>query len=1178
MVELLTTARYAVVGGANVYFGTREINVEYTAEDDASATSLSRNPLMHMWYLGVEEQFYALYPWLFATAHVLGSQFATYSVLGSTLAMSFMCALGVDSHSGPGFFLLQYRGWEVLVGVVTCHVLVVSRRFVNARLWPQLTFVGLVSLGLWLFYFPEHSRKATLCALAGTVAFFISGHGHDWQTIHTLPLNELHPRDVPLLNYLYGLRPCAYFGRLSYALYLWHFPVQVLCADYKEDIQRATGLWTEAEAFLAQLALLIALSALTHHLVENPFRWWKPTRWYLPALCVLLLATALEVWLGLLSGRMQDGAVANLIRPHSNALPPLLSKAELAVLLFAAIAPALYFSASPLLQIRPRDLLLLLVGAAGALLVDQCAISRKPVGTNVLTALGDVPPVANVRAAPVPPRQTAFSAGQNWTKWSGGAPSFANTGCACRAATPTNTNRPPDAGSDPDLPACFDLDRWAATPMERYEEERKHTQKWPCYGANTDTALRDHSADNNWIDCRVSVRAGKSQRTAFVFGSSVSYRLRWAVAHALGDKFSLFGISQDAFGSHGLLQLLLLVNDTHVNNRPRIHFGMHYPLKSSLSSQWSKNINQLAFIRRIGEILDKHLGKGDIIFIDWRAPIPTDSSCTKKQECERYEGADFFCCGSPAGAPQRRGLARLGSIASARGARLVVTTGMPRRAEPKQQNRLRQREEMLREFAAEHPDVLYWPIDQPFCKSEAQCGRGRLLIPGTNLTVYPDRGSQSIEREYRVLNNVDEQHMTKHAAAFAAPFLCSLLKRNSLLPSPTRTELVKELRHERLRVNMQKMRDDGADDYRCRIFKPPARGSAITAIEHIFEPPAHRDMIHHNFLRYCTRCPAAMATMQAGESFSCQPTWMAVNMPECMTMVLGLGMDQGRTALPRLHGKQLAIQLPDDAHCLLLEIHYKAPPLEEPRLKGKQLLRQADAVWDSSGMRLTFQRPASGDAFQFVQFIELGPRTGHMLTVPPGLPNQKVTNACPGTCLQAAKVPEIHIMGVQQHAHSAATTMFSEVGNLNSSTSAVFAAVTDYQKYRLQERVIWLPEPIRFSPDDVIKVTCVYNTTGRTTKTSLGATLRDEMCFMYAWISPPVRNFNQCWHVDPNQIQGLNGQSKPGKRGCYAQCGLHGSPEFKLPRGSSSWSSQDVDARVMAALGDRWPGAPVCED
>ena len=153
-----------------------------------------------------------------------------------------------------------------------------------------------------------------------------------------------------------------------------------------------------------------------------------------------------------------------------------------------------------------------------------------------------------------------------------------------------------------------------------------------------------------------------------------------------------------------------------------------------------------------------------------------------------------------------------------------------------------------------------------------------------------------------------------------------------------------------------------------------------------------------------------------------------------------------------------------------------------------------------------------------------------------------------------------------------------DTGNLNSSTSAVFAAVTDYQKYRLQERVIWLPEPIRFSPDDVIKVTCVYNTTGRTTKTSLGATLRDEMCFMYAWISPPVRNFNQCWHVDPNQIQGLNGQSKPGKRGCYAQCGLHGSPEFKLPRGSSSWSSQDVDARVMAALGDRWPGAPVCED
>ena len=60
--------------------------MEYVDQDESAETSLSRNPLMHMWYLGVEEQFYALYPWIFGAAHALDSELAKSRVLGAALA------------------------------------------------------------------------------------------------------------------------------------------------------------------------------------------------------------------------------------------------------------------------------------------------------------------------------------------------------------------------------------------------------------------------------------------------------------------------------------------------------------------------------------------------------------------------------------------------------------------------------------------------------------------------------------------------------------------------------------------------------------------------------------------------------------------------------------------------------------------------------------------------------------------------------------------------------------------------------------------------------------------------------------------------------------------------------------------------------------------------------------
>jgi peptidoglycan/LPS O-acetylase OafA/YrhL len=521
LMALVTTAQYSVIGGANVLFGTRGEETFYV-EDETTDLSLFRNPLMHTWYLGVEEQVYLLYPWVFAAAHFCTERWhhSPYIVFGAVFLASLTCTLNVDRLSAAGFFLLQYRGWEVVLGVLTCHALVHSNALCNngwrVLFWPQISFVLLESVAGWLFQYPEHSLTATICGLAGTAVFLISGHGYEWNSIYSFDHSTLDfRREVPLLNYLYGLAAPAYLGRISYSMYLWHFPVAVICAHFKADIQEAIGP-NDAVAFSLQLILVIALSMFTHHMVENPFRWWKPGNSYLPALVVLLLVAGIEFWLRFISYEVLDVAESNFLRPHDEMLPPIFGTTHLMVVLATALVPALLFSPRPPKTFSDKSLVLwkaVPLGSVLLLLVYWIASC----GTNIVPA----PDISNL------PLETTIPLAKNsstFWNWRGGSHSFASFGCACRQGG-GNARLPPGASNDPDLPLCFDSGHWGSEPHVGYNADAR-VQKVANKDCTKAIGL-DWNADEIWKQCLEPGRPLPPSRRppiAFVFGSSASQR------------------------------------------------------------------------------------------------------------------------------------------------------------------------------------------------------------------------------------------------------------------------------------------------------------------------------------------------------------------------------------------------------------------------------------------------------------------------------------------------------------------------------------------------------------------------------------------------------------------------------------------------------------------------------
>lgn len=230
----LWTGLAGLIGVANIHL--------YFQQLDYFATDTGFNAFTHMWSLGIEEQFYLLLPalaWILLRAPSGRLLWA----IGVLSVLSFAAFLALRATQPvASFYLLHTRFWELGAGVMLALVLTsrgtaapLARRWIG---WQGLILLGL--LAAMALAFPDPRVLTTL--VVGLAVLLIAAP------------DRSRLLDNALVTYL---------GRLSYTLYLWHWPLLVF------ERLSPDAVWTQPAVLIA---LLFGLSMLSYHLVEQPLR------------------------------------------------------------------------------------------------------------------------------------------------------------------------------------------------------------------------------------------------------------------------------------------------------------------------------------------------------------------------------------------------------------------------------------------------------------------------------------------------------------------------------------------------------------------------------------------------------------------------------------------------------------------------------------------------------------------------------------------------------------------------------------------------------------------------------------------------------------------------------------------------------------------------------------------
>jgi peptidoglycan/LPS O-acetylase OafA/YrhL len=263
--------------GKHVFFGAGFLsNIVLWSESGYFDSAVSLKPLLHLWSLGIEEQFYIIWPAL------LWMVFRMKAKVGRLLVVLFLASFAINivlsiTDISDDFYLPVSRFWELLAGAGLAW----QRRIVltpNVRSW--ISFAGLGALLTSVALFTPQMRFPGWLALlpvAGAVAVMLAGP------------------EATVNRVVFSNRAVVFVGLISYPLYIWHWPL----ISYAYVIRLGKEPTSLMAAALVAASFLLAWA--TYRFIEYPVRFGahRQRGTLIVAVCVAALgACGLAVWTG----------------------------------------------------------------------------------------------------------------------------------------------------------------------------------------------------------------------------------------------------------------------------------------------------------------------------------------------------------------------------------------------------------------------------------------------------------------------------------------------------------------------------------------------------------------------------------------------------------------------------------------------------------------------------------------------------------------------------------------------------------------------------------------------------------------------------------------------------------------------------------------------------------------
>lgn len=204
-------------------------------------------PLLHTWSLAVEEQFYIFFPIILIFAYRYARNWIS-AILIPIAVLSFAASVwGVAHKPAFTFFMAPTRVWELFVG--SFLALGVVQATSNKILREVLAGLGVALICWAVFTFTPKTTfpgANALFPVMGAALLIYAAQG-------------------TITGRILSVRPVVFIGKISYSLYLWHWPIIVFLEYYL--LEKLSGI-TSLAAIIASLII----AALSWRYIEQPFR------------------------------------------------------------------------------------------------------------------------------------------------------------------------------------------------------------------------------------------------------------------------------------------------------------------------------------------------------------------------------------------------------------------------------------------------------------------------------------------------------------------------------------------------------------------------------------------------------------------------------------------------------------------------------------------------------------------------------------------------------------------------------------------------------------------------------------------------------------------------------------------------------------------------------------------